>query len=132
MRLAACGSKLKTLGQGSHREVAGHVHRNEIIARASGHNSHWGYWEVVSSAVMDWPSQLRMCEIVDHGDGYLSIFTEMINNPAPLLPDESLDRGSLASIHRLLAANAPSAGIDSDRLGKKTDRNTQLLLKARF
>ena len=112
--------------------VAGHVHRNEIIARASGHNSHWGYWEVVSSAVMDWPSQLRMCEIVDHGDGYLSIFTEMINNPAPLLPDESLDRGSLASIHRLLAANAPSAGIDSDRLGKKTDRNTQLLLKARF
>lgn len=112
--------------------VAGHVHRNEIVARVSNHNSHWGYWEVVSSSVMDWPSQLRMCEIVDHGEGYLSIFTEMINNPAPLLPDETLERGSLASIHRLLAANAPAAGIDSDRAGKRTDRNTQLLLKARF
>ena len=112
--------------------VAGHVHRNEIAARVSSHNQRWGYWEVVSSAVMDWPSQLRMCEIVDHGDGYISIFTEMLNNPAPLLPDESLNRGSLASIHRLLSANAPAAGIDSKRYGSKVDRNTQLLLRARF
>jgi metallophosphoesterase (TIGR03767 family) len=120
--------------------VTGHSHRNRITPyrRAGG----GGFWEIVTSSHADWPQQSRIIDLVDNGDGTLSIATHVLEHKGlPRPPRARRSRGRLlsaaevtrlASIARELAFNDPQAenGEDgfADRRGTPLDRNVELLV----
>lgn len=120
--------------------VAGHSHRNRITPypRVSG----GGFWEIVTSSHTDWPQQSRLLEVIDNGDGTLSIRTHVVDHatsprPPKMRPSRSrllsaAEVSRLGSIARELAFNDPQGqnGEDgtSDRRGTRLDRNVELLL----
>ncbi len=59
--------------------LVGHEHDNRVRAVHGPDATHPGYWEIMTSAIADWPSQTRTIEIVDNGDGSLSIFATLID-----------------------------------------------------
>jgi metallophosphoesterase (TIGR03767 family) len=120
--------------------VAGHSHRNRITpyARPGG----GGFWEIVTSSHTDWPEQSRIIDLIDNGDGTLSLSTRVIEQSSPPRPGKRVrTRGRLlapkevtrlASIARELSFNDPEAdnGEDGtqDRRGSRLDRNVELLV----
>ena len=98
-----------------HRNVMlwlnGHVHRNRIARRD-------GFWEVTTSALVDWPCQARLVEIFMKREGGVSIACTMLDH----------DGAGLAGLHRELAGNDPYYGFDSGRSGRPGDRNVILEL----
>jgi metallophosphoesterase (TIGR03767 family) len=98
----------------------GHIHANRITPRAGGAGR--GFWEVTTSALVDWPCQGRVVELFDAGSGLLGIACTMVDH----------DGEGLAGVHRELAANVPFNGFDSWRPGKPPDRNAILLLSSPF
>jgi metallophosphoesterase (TIGR03767 family) len=120
--------------------VAGHSHRNRITPypRSGG----GGIWEIVTSSHTDWPQQSRMIELLDNGDGTLTIRTHVVDHLSPPRPPKVKPSRSrlltpaevsrLASIARELAFNDPQGqnGEDgsADRRGTRLDRNVELLL----
>jgi metallophosphoesterase (TIGR03767 family) len=111
--------------------VAGHSHETAIqpYRRPGG-----GYWEVKSPAVVDWPPQHRLLEVMDNCDDTLSIFATILDHggPATAPPSgtraEDLDLGELASIGRTLSYNDPQVGPGSGAQGTPIDRNAELLI----
>ena len=67
----------------AHRNViawlVGHIHNNRIRAIAGPDPAHPGYWEIASSSLVDWPQQARALELVDNGNGTISIFATTID-----------------------------------------------------
>ncbi len=59
--------------------LVGHVHDNQIRAVPGVDAEHPGFWEIMTSAIADYPSQARSIELVDNGDGTLSIFATIID-----------------------------------------------------
>jgi metallophosphoesterase (TIGR03767 family) len=120
--------------------VNGHTHRNTVIPhkRKKSAKAPGGLWEVNTAAHVDWPQQARTVELVDNGDGTLSVFGTIIDHVAPTTygkhPKSPLE---LASLSRELAANdwqerdRPEDGQDGRR-GSLEDRNVELLLPAPF
>ncbi|HSS62402.1 MAG TPA: metallophosphoesterase [Candidatus Limnocylindrales bacterium] len=89
----------------------GHIHANRITPRR-------GFWEVTTSALVDWPCQARVIELYRTRGGLLAIACTMLDH----------DGEGLAALHRELAANVPLNGFDSWRPGRPADRNAILLL----
>jgi metallophosphoesterase (TIGR03767 family) len=120
--------------------VNGHTHRNNVIPhkRKKSSKAPGGFWEVNTAAHVDWPQQARTVELVDNGDGTLSVFGTIIDHVAPPTygkhPKGPLE---LASLSRELAANdwqerdRPEDGQDGRR-GRVEDRNVELLVPAPF
>jgi metallophosphoesterase (TIGR03767 family) len=101
----------------------GHTHTNSIRPHRDPADPARGFWEVTTCAVVDWPCQTRLVELVDHGE-YLSIVTTMVDHDTPLSP-ASLETGDdLAALHRELSANVPWPV--SALAGEASDRNTEL------
>ncbi|HEY8427512.1 MAG TPA: hypothetical protein VIL20_04025, partial [Sandaracinaceae bacterium] len=67
-----------------HRNViawlVGHSHRNRV--RAVVPTGTRGYFEIMTAAIADWPGQARILEIVDDGNGQLSIYATMVDYDA--------------------------------------------------
>jgi metallophosphoesterase (TIGR03767 family) len=115
--------------------VAGHQHRNRIAPhrRPSG----GGFWEIVSAAHTDWPQQARTLELLDNGDGTLSILATVVDHAAPVRPGPRPRRSGrllsarevewLASVARELAWNDPHNEGD-ERRGTTADRNVELVV----
>jgi len=106
--------------------VNGHTHKNAVTPykRTAG----GGFWEVNTAAHVDWPCQARLIEILNNGDGTLSIFGTILDAAAPLQYGGRLDSStSLASLARELSANDWQERTDVRR-GKLEDRNVELLL----
>ena len=111
--------------------VAGHSHENRVqpFARADG----GGFWEIKSPAIADWPPQHRLIEVMDNGDGTLSIFGTMLDHDSPSLSPPSgtaakrMTTSTLASIGRTLTWNDPDQKPDASD-GERSDRNVELLL----
>ncbi|MCB9779225.1 MAG: metallophosphoesterase [Alphaproteobacteria bacterium] len=91
--------------------VTGHGHRNRIdlwrpLATDQG-GAGDGYWELMLASTVDFPMHSRMIELVDEGNGYLSIYaTNLGHNSEP---------GSLAHLGRQLQAASlafPKLGSD--------------------
>ena len=97
----------------------GHIHANRVTPRPAAGG---GFWEVTTSALVDWPCQGRLVELFDAGSGLLGIACTMVDH----------DGEGLAGVHRELAANVPFNGFDSWRPGRPEDRNVILLLRAPF
>ncbi|HEU4759875.1 MAG TPA: twin-arginine translocation signal domain-containing protein [Dehalococcoidia bacterium] len=119
--------------------VAGHQLRQRITPRPDPTRHSQGYWEVTTGSPLDFPMQARLLEIVDNGDGTLSVFSTVYDCAAPLKPgdaqDPSADDGVnemlLASLARQAAAADPQ--LDEEAAGlSPSDRNAELLMSAPF
>jgi metallophosphoesterase (TIGR03767 family) len=109
----------------------GHTHTNAVRPRPDPDRPGRGFWEVTTCAIVDWPCQTRMVELVDTGE-CLSIVCTMVDHDTPAGP-RSLDTGDdLAALHRELAANMPLIGADSERAGAPGDRNAELRMTPPF
>ena len=117
--------------------VSGHTHHNRI-ERFKGSNSKSGFWQVNTSSHVDFPQQSRLIELMDNGDGTLSLFGTVIDSAAPIEtpppgPAANLTNEEMASLSRRLAANDPQRDFVTDRYeggtGKRKDRNVELLIR---
>lgn len=119
--------------------VNGHTHRNSVTPhpRGAGAPVPGGFWEVNTAAHIDWPQQARVVELVDNGDGTLSIFGTLVDHAGPASwgsnPTSPLE---LAALSRELGANDwqnPAATATKDgRRGALEDRNVELVIPAPF
>lgn len=99
--------------------VAGHWHEN-LIRSWGTPDDRGAFWEIVTASTADWPAEGRLVELVDNGDGTLSIFTTVFDVAAP--------EGSMAARHRHLTAMDLQTGWRlSDGSGRPEDRNTELI-----
>jgi len=107
----------------------GHTHTNMVRARHGPFDPARGFWEVTTCAVVDWPCQTRVVELLDHGE-YLSIVTTMVDHDTPVMVASLETSDDLAALHRELAANVP--WDISAMAGAASDRNTELRVIAPF
>jgi len=123
--------------------VTGHEHRNRIRAvprsgvdgdEASG-RADGGFWQVTTASHIDWPQQSRLIDLVDNGDGTLSLWGTILDHDAPANPGSGAGSSTkqLASISRELSYNDPDAenGEDGrgDARGGEGDRNVELVVR---
>jgi metallophosphoesterase (TIGR03767 family) len=119
--------------------VNGHTHRNTVTpySRAAGAAVGGGFWEVNTASHVDWPEQARVVEIVDNGDGTLSIFGTIVDHAgAPGWSGAPTSPLELAALSRELGINDPqrdaeTAAQDGKR-GSLSDRNVELLVRKPF
>jgi len=115
--------------------VAGHLHENRVWARPDPLGWTQGYWAVNTAALASWPQQGRLLEIVDNGDGSLSIFSTIVDHSAPADPAQAVDPTpgdgvnelQLAAISRQVGFQDPQVADDGSR-GTLLDRNVELLI----
>jgi metallophosphoesterase (TIGR03767 family) len=120
--------------------VNGHTHHNEVLAhpRPAGYAAPGGFWEVNTAAHIDWPQQSRIVEIVNNGDGTLSIFGTILDTAAPAGWNalNLTNPIQLAALSRELSVNDPQRDAETaTRDGKRgtvLDRNVELLVPAPF
>jgi metallophosphoesterase (TIGR03767 family) len=115
----------------------GHTHTNGVRPRIDPLDAAHGFWEVTTSAIVDWPCQSRIVELVDLSGGAMAVVCTMVDHSGPLGYGSSFDGSSLstrqlAGLHRELAANMPLLGTGSWREGERHDRNVVLPLPAPF
>ena len=111
--------------------VNGHTHKNEIIAQKPASGS-GGFWEINTASHVDFPQQSRIIELVDNGNGTLSIFTTMLDHSGPTNGGLT-DTVALSGLARELAMNDPQerGGITATHDGRRgsiVDRNVELLV----
>jgi metallophosphoesterase (TIGR03767 family) len=109
----------------------GHTHINAVRARRFSDQAAGGFWEVTTCAIVDWPCQTRLVELVDSG-GCLSVVCTMLDHDTPAAVAQPRTSAELASLHRELAANVPFAGHGSHTAGTAPDRNVELRIPAPF
>ena len=108
--------------------VNGHTHRNQIIAHKPTAAGPGGFWEINTASHVDFPQQSRTIELVDNGNGTLSIFTTMLDHAGPASNGGSLaDTVALSALARELSANDPQERT-SGKNGADIDRNVELLV----
>jgi metallophosphoesterase (TIGR03767 family) len=114
--------------------VNGHTHRNRVTPRPDPLARTAGFWEIATSALMDWPCQARLLELLDNGDGTVSLVCTMVDHDGVVRPDHGGPRTGpwLAGLHRELAANEPWRGLDAGSSGRVADRNVDLRLPMAF
>jgi metallophosphoesterase (TIGR03767 family) len=112
--------------------VAGHSHENEIQPYEGPGG---GFWEIKSPAIIDWPPQHRVLEVMDNRDGTLSIFATLLDHDGPSRSPgssseaqvDALTPAELASIGRTISFNDPQVGPGPQE-GLPRDRNVELLI----
>jgi len=116
--------------------VDGHEHRNLIgpIARPPAAGIPGGLWEITTAAHIDWPQQARLLDLVDNGDGTLSIAATSIG----LMTDPKVRMGAegsvewLASMSHSLAWDDPQGSTGRDggpsAAGDPKDQDVELLV----
>jgi metallophosphoesterase (TIGR03767 family) len=109
----------------------GHVHEHHLVPRPDPAGRTSGFWEITTGSIMDWPVQGRLVELVEDGDGSLSLLCTVVDHAAPPEPSAADDAWRLASVHRELAANDPFLGDDTGRRGAPSDRNAELRWRRR-
>ena len=125
--------------------VNGHEHNNRVdpVRRLVDGKVSGGFWEINTASHIDWPQQSRVLDIVDDGNGNLSIYATILDHSAPPNPGGappsdgqgaagmSVDR--LASISRELSFNDPHASTDErgegGARGARKDRNVRLVVR---
>ncbi|MGZ3474197.1 MAG: hypothetical protein ACXVCJ_06915 [Polyangiales bacterium] len=98
--------------------LVGHNHRNRVRAVAGPSTDAPGYWEVMTSAIADFPSQARAIEIVHvPSTNSLSIYLSMIDFDA---------RTCLEARYRTWSLVDVNSAWSHDGSGVTTDRNVEL------
>ena len=112
--------------------LSGHVHLNLVQPHARREGDGAGFWEVTTSSLVSWPCQGRLVELFDAGGGRLAIGCTMLDHDGEVDPGTAATSSEMAGLHRQLAANDPTGGLQSARAGSAADRNVILLLPAPF
>jgi metallophosphoesterase (TIGR03767 family) len=112
--------------------VNGHTHVHAVTAHLDPAGRTAGFWEITTGSLIEWPCQAREIEIVDNGNGTLSIVATVIDHASH--PDPAMGDGiwSLAALHRQLAMNDPHHGHHTGKSGRAEDRNVELVIPAPF
>ncbi len=97
--------------------LVGHNHVNRVRAVAGPSSDAPGYYEVMTDAIADWPSQTRAIEIVAVPDGTLAMFLTMINFEAKTCLEQRYRTWTLIDV---------TSGWSHDGSGKPEDRNVEL------
>ena len=104
--------------------VTGHIHCNRVIPWfKSGGRS--GFWQVTTASHMSFPQQTRLVELMDYGNGTLSIVNTVLDTAAPVQPPagghagRGLTDGQLGSLSRMLSANVRERA--GDRHGRRRE-----------
>ena len=119
--------------------INGHTHVNNVLphARPAGTAVGGGFWEINTASHIDWPQQSRIVEVVDNGDGTLSIFGTIFDHAAatgwPTNPTTPLE---LAALARELGINDPQRDAETatkdGKRGTLADRNVELVVAKPF
>jgi metallophosphoesterase (TIGR03767 family) len=124
--------------------VNGHSHVNRVWAHGDRRGLGGGFWEIATSAQLDYPMQTRVIELVDNGDRTLSLFCSLIDQGGPADAREVFGEAGgdyelleLASYGRELAYNdfrdhENHPDLLHHRMGTPGDRNVELLVMAPF
>jgi hypothetical protein len=110
----------------------GHRHRH-IVTPHDGKYGRGGFWEITTASLIDYPQQSRIVEVLDNGDGTLSIAATLVDHSSPedVLYEGTHSSRSLAALSLELAINRP--GLDQDAtMGNAGDQNVDLILKKPF
>ena len=110
----------------------GHIHRHRITPHKSQYET-GGFWEITTASLIDYPQQSRIIELLDNGDGTLSIAGTLIDHSAPesVTHEGTQTAPSLAALSLELSGNRP--GLDRERmLGQDIDQNVELILRKPF
>ncbi|MDQ3644488.1 MAG: TIGR03767 family metallophosphoesterase [Actinomycetota bacterium] len=114
--------------------VAGHTHANGVTPYFR-RDRRGGFWELVTASSIDFPGQARLLELMDNRDGTLSLFGTLVNQASPLapppsgMPAEKMTDLQLASLARALAGNQNLPRFAAGALGRRRDRNVELMLR---
>jgi 3',5'-cyclic AMP phosphodiesterase CpdA len=92
--------------------LAGHTHTHRVKVATSDTGK--PYWEVETSALVDWPQEIRVFEIWDHGEGLVSI------HGVPI--DFATDDDPIAAEGRTLGILDYTTGWQGDGAGDPADR----------
>ena len=120
---------------GRHRNVVlwvnGHSHEHKVLHHRGGVDGS-GCWEVDTASAIDFSQQGRTFELLDNGDGTLSILVTVLDHHGPpavgYRQDDAWTTAELASMSRELAAN-DNRWIDPIALlGGPEDRNVELVV----
>ena len=98
--------------------LVGHTHDNRVRPVAGPDAARPGYWEIMTSAIADYPSQARAIELVGNGDGTLSIYATIIDYDT----DDCFERR-----FRALTQIEWTSGWVDDVSHDPADRNVELL-----
>ena len=118
--------------------VAGHTHANAVRFYRGRRGR--GFWEINTASHIDWPQQSRLIELMDNGDGTLSLFGTLLDHAAPVAapaagPASAFSPRALASLARTLSFNDPQReGLEgtegsAEKTGRRRDRNVELLVR---
>lgn len=110
----------------------GHTHKHQVTPHESEFDL-GGFWEITTASLIDYPQQSRVLELMDNGDGTLSIAATLVDHSAP----ESVLHGgphtpaSMAALSLELVVNRP--GLDpAEVMGSAGDQNVDLVLRKPF
>ncbi len=87
--------------------LSGHRHINVVTHRAHPTGANGGFWEVITSSTIDWPSQARSIELLRINDGSVVMVCTPIDHAGDLVPGEAVTASlaGLSGLHRELAGN---------------------------
>jgi metallophosphoesterase (TIGR03767 family) len=119
--------------------IAGHSRANNIVARPDPERRGGSYWEVTTTSPVAYPMQSRLLDVVDNGDGTISVFSTVYDLDAPInprdaddpTPGDGVNEEELAAVARGVAAQDPQRDPEAGGLAV-SDRNAELLLRAPF
>jgi hypothetical protein len=94
--------------------LAGHTHRNRIVARVTAAG---GYWLITTCSLIDFPQQCRALRVLETGGGGIAIQTWLLDHTG---------NGSLGPISRELAYRDARDGRWVHFSGGRRDRNATL------
>jgi metallophosphoesterase (TIGR03767 family) len=109
--------------------LAGHKHYDRVWPNFGKGGR--GFWQVITNAMAGAPQEARMIELMDNGDGSLSIFTTMLAHAAPAAapaPGAALGPAELASLSRELAWARRPGGRSATPAGGPM-RNVELVIR---
>ncbi|WP_211878088.1 hypothetical protein [Pseudarthrobacter albicanus] len=110
----------------------GHGHKHRVVPHKTKYE-YGGFWEITTASLIDYPQQSRIVELLDNGDGTLSIAATLVDHSAPesVIYEGGHTARSLAALSLELAINRP--GLDREAvMGRAGDQNVDLLLRKPF
>ncbi len=99
--------------------ITGHTHRN--IVEWIGPDATQGFWQVQTSSLVEFPNWMRIIEINDEDNGYLS--AQLVGLEFATDKDPVSDQGRKLAIVDYVSA------WGTDGVGTKSDRNVKLYIK---
>jgi uncharacterized repeat protein (TIGR01451 family) len=122
--------------------VAGHTHEHQLLPCGTPRSLSQSdtrfcgdhlWWEINTSAVVDWPHQHRLIEVMDNRDDTLSIFGTVLDHASPATAPgpgnaSTFIARQLASIGRTFGFNDPQLGPPHGEGDPQLDQNVEMLV----